>query len=117
MIMYETWVIFLMMYLLPLVMILLGFLLKLFPPKYDNAIFGFRSERSLSSKEMWRYAQQSFAKKSLLAGAIILVALMFVNMLWPLHQPILNITAVTVSVIALVVIYVWVELELKKKMK
>ena len=114
MVMYETWVIFLMVYLLLLLMILTGFLLKLFPPKYDGTIWGYRSEKALLSKASWNFAQEAFSKKSILVGVILLCLLAFFNMLFPLYQPVVNIVSVTISVIAWIVVYLLVERDLKK---
>ena len=116
MLMYETWVIFLMVYLLPLLMILMGFLYKLFPPAF-NSVWGYRSQRARESKSLWRFAQESFSKKIILAGILVMCVMAFANMLLLLYQPVVNVAAVLISLLSFGAVCLLVERELKGKAK
>jgi len=53
-----------------LFLVAFGFFWAFFPPKEPNYIFGFRTRRSSSSVEAWKYANGLFAKIFLAIAAV-----------------------------------------------
>jgi hypothetical protein len=62
----------------PVFMLLIGLLFKKFPTREINWVMGYRSKRSMASKEAWDFAQKHFAalwiKSSALLCVVTLVA-------------------------------------------
>lgn len=59
--------------LIPLVMIVCGFLMFKFPPKKINSFIGYRTSRSMRSVEAWKFAQKHSAKLMFIVGLILLI--------------------------------------------
>lgn len=57
---------------LPLLMIFFGKYLKNHPPQTINAIFGYRTTRSMKSEEAWLFAQKHFGRQWFRLGLILL---------------------------------------------
>ncbi len=57
-----------------LVFVLGGFITLLFPPKEINSLYGYRTSRSMKSKEAWKAANR-YASKIMILGGIDLLLL------------------------------------------
>ncbi|MEC1625986.1 SdpI family protein [Bacillus mojavensis] len=55
-------------------MIIAGLLIKLFPPKSINSVYGFRTRRSMSDQRLWNEANRYSAALMILSGLIVLGA-------------------------------------------
>jgi uncharacterized membrane protein len=53
-------------------MIIAGLLIKLFPPKSINSVYGFRTRRSMSDQRLWNEANRYSATLMILSGLIVL---------------------------------------------
>lgn len=47
------------MYITSIILIIGGIVMKIFPPKFDSCIYGFRTKKSSKSKENWVIAQKN----------------------------------------------------------
>lgn len=59
--------------LIPVSMIAFGFYFTKHAPKKINAVFGYRTIRSMKNKETWQFAHQYFGKLWLKLGWIVLI--------------------------------------------
>lgn len=67
----KEWIIVLLSDLiLPVVVVIAGLILQHRPPKSVNALFGYRTERSMRSKEAWDFSQVYSGKRMTVLGII-----------------------------------------------
>ena len=59
--------------LLPVVMILLGVRFQRHPPRKINALYGYRTARSMRSQETWRFAHRVCGQLWVVLGGVLLV--------------------------------------------
>ena len=59
-----------MILLIPLAMIIFGAIYIKHPPREINSLFGYRTTRSMSSREAWEFAHHLFGKLWLICGII-----------------------------------------------
>ncbi|OLQ47789.1 hypothetical protein BHT94_11470 [Bacillus licheniformis] len=52
-------------------MIIAGILIKLFPPKSINSVYGYRTRRSMSDQSLWNEANRYSATLMILSGLVI----------------------------------------------
>lgn len=71
--MWFWWFMFASDILIPIIMIIAGFLLYKFPPKNINSFFGYRTLRSMKNVETWMFAQKYSGKVWMITGFIVLV--------------------------------------------
>ena len=60
-------------FIIPLLMILTGYLMYKHPPKKINKLVGYRTSSSMKNSENWQIANQSCGKLWIKFGAIILI--------------------------------------------
>ena len=53
--------------------IIIGIIFLLYPPKKINGIYGYRTKSSKKSIELWHFAQSYSSKKIILAGILMLL--------------------------------------------
>lgn len=63
----------LMVLLTPAIMLIFGALWQTKPPKEVNGIYGYRTTRSMKSKEAWDYAHKYFGKLWIKSGVITMI--------------------------------------------
>lgn len=51
-----------MIYIVAIVFISGGIIMKVFPPKFDSGIYGFRTKKSSKNKENWEIAHKEIFK-------------------------------------------------------
>jgi uncharacterized membrane protein len=68
-----------------LLFILAAVLLIVIPPRKINALYGYRTKRSMKSQEAWDFAQLYSAKKMIFWG-IILIAFSLIGLLFSLNE-------------------------------
>lgn len=68
---------------IPLMMIILGYLLYKRPPKFINYILGYRTRRSMSSQENWLYANKRMGQLWFKVGWVLLVLVLLTRLLLP----------------------------------
>lgn len=65
--------------LIPLSMIILGYLFKKNPPKNINGIYGYRSSRSMRNETTWKFANQLAGEYWKRWGILILIPSVFID--------------------------------------
>ncbi|ESU31865.1 hypothetical protein G3A_14420 [Bacillus sp. 17376] len=88
-----------------IIILLAGIILSLFPPKKINKIYGYRTSKSMRSKENWDKANRYSSRLMILFGVIILL-FSFV-----IRSPILNLINLGASII---LIFILVEMKISK---
>ena len=53
------------------IMIIAGWILKIFPPREMNMLYGYRTGHAYHSKEAWDFAQKYSAKAMFRSGAVL----------------------------------------------
>lgn len=105
---------FLINSLIPLIFILGGLITLKFPPKQINSLYGYRTARSMKSKEAWNAANR-FASIMMIAGG---TDLLFINLIlkWlGMKNEIIWATVMLIGVIAIsVIVYFLTEKFLKE---
>ncbi|KAF0193995.1 MAG: hypothetical protein FD169_2095 [Bacillota bacterium] len=101
--------------LIPIMMIVLGFLLRTYPPKSINGIVGYRTARSMKSQPAWDYAQRRIGDVWIKFSPWLLVAIILSKMLVPLDAETLSLIHMGVSLFALILGIPLVEKELKDR--
>lgn len=67
-----------MIYIVAIVFISGGIIMKVFPPKFDSGIYGFRTKKSNKNKENWAIAQKKSSNYIIFFGIFDFV-LTFIN--------------------------------------
>lgn len=66
-----------------LILVLVGFITKIFPPQKINLLYGYRTKSSMKNIERWKFAQEYSSNESIKMGIILaltcLVTLNFTN--------------------------------------
>lgn len=52
-------------------MVIAGILIKLFPPKSINSVYGYRTRRSMSDQRLWNEANRYSASLMIMSGLVI----------------------------------------------
>ena len=95
-------------------MLFIAWLLKKYPPKKINHLYGYRTATSMKSQESWVFAQQYSAKKMMTMGACI-TALGLLS--WIIDLQLLWSVGIALSIVTIVPLLMLfkVESELKKR--
>jgi uncharacterized membrane protein len=97
-----------------LVFIIAGLIMKHFPPKKINLLYGYRSNRSMRSKENWNFAQQ-FSMVLMIKLGVVLMLLSFLGLLFNFGEK-SNIILGFVFLFSMVFLLIFLtEKELKKR--
>lgn len=96
--------------------IVMGFVMKKWPPKHINDLYGYRTKRSKKSLAHWNFAQKLSAKLMINYGLIIM--LISVIGLLKLVEPFLSMVLGLITMcLVFVMLFVKVETALKQKFK
>lgn len=68
---------FIICFLIPITMIILGIRWRKNPPKSMNYFYGFRTKRSMKNKDTWRFAHLHQSKLLLVSGILTIIVLLF----------------------------------------
>ena len=101
--------------LIPIVMIVLGFLLNKKPPKKINYLRGYRTKGSMKSLETWDYANKRIGELWWKIGFVLLVIIVISKLITPVVDEYLSIIHSIVGLIAMIIGIPFVEKELKDK--
>lgn len=91
-----------------------GIILKKYPPKEINHLYGYRTKRSMTSQETWDFSQQ-FAANQLMVFAVLLALLSLIGLFFKPNAGIATILAITLLLLICVLLILRVEKALKKK--
>ena len=87
----------------PLTMIVSGLNFTYNPPQTINAFFGYRTNRSMNSKEAWDFAHKYFGKIWLIAGIITLMfSLIFMLFLINKDNKTITITSIIIIIVQMI---------------
>ena len=107
--------------LIPVLMIIIGILMKYIPPKKINSFIGYRTARSMKNIEAWNYAQKYTGKLMLIIGVLSLIPSIVIHI--PFYNEgddflgNLSIIVVVIQLTLLIANIIIVEFELKNKFK
>ncbi len=87
------------------ILFIAGLLLVKFPPKKINALYGYRTSRSMKSQELWDIAQVLGGNAMTILGAIMTMTLLLISLFIPLLQLIITmLVLLTVGSIAMMIV-------------
>lgn len=100
-----------MIYIVAILFISGGIIMKVFPPKFDSGIYGFRTKKSSKNKENWEIAQKKSSNYIIFFGMFDFV-LTFINDIFIKNNVYYNLQVLFVIVYS-ILIYVLVQRKLK----
>lgn len=106
-------VIYKMPFIFSITFIVVGVILKIVPPKSSNPFYGYKTPRSMKSKEHWDFAQVLASKRSIQVGVLLL----FFSFSRMLTDTITSSQQIIGVFIILLLFFLVIELELKNKFK
>ena len=104
-------------FLVPVIMIILGGTFLINPPDIINEHCGFRSNRSMSSKKAWLFANTNLGKLWVVFGIISSALILILKLGFSLNPSIISLIGLSFSVISMLLSIFIVEEELKIKFK
>lgn len=100
---------------IPVTMMVMGTVFKKHPPKEINSVYGYRTSRSMASKEAWDYAHQLAGKVWMRIGVILLAFVVVEKLVVPVDPARLSIMNAGIGVAALIIPIPFIESQLKRK--
>lgn len=95
-------------------MIVLGYLFYKKQPQDINYILGYRTQRSMSSKENWIYANKRMGQVWVKLGWRLLILVLFVRLMVPVESETLTAINISTGLVFMIASIIVVERELKK---
>jgi uncharacterized membrane protein len=99
-----------------LISVIAGIILLKFPPKNINHLYGYRTKRSMKSKEVWDFAQ-IFSAKLMIKGGAVFILMGFLGLFLNLSQTLNIIIGLGVVLFYCVYLIYKTEKKLKQKFK
>lgn len=99
---------------LPLIMIVFGYVFSKKQPKNINYFIGYRTKRSMASKENWIYANKRISQIWFKLGWIVLILVLLVRLFIPADNEVLILINMFLGLIFIFAPIYVVEKELKK---
>ena len=99
---------------IPLMMIILGYLFYRHPPKTINYILGYRTRRSMSSQKNWNFANKRMGQLWFKWGWVLLILVLLTRLLLPIESETLVQINMYIGLIFMLAPIIIVEKELKK---
>ena len=93
-----------------LLFVIAGFILKRYPTKHINALYGYRTKTSMKNQNIWDYAQIYASKQMIKAGAILI----FLSLLGTIYTPKIEI-ALLLSIVILIAVVIFMVYRVEKK--
>ncbi|SHJ51651.1 SdpI/YhfL protein family protein [Parasporobacterium paucivorans DSM 15970] len=104
---------------IPVIIIAIGVVFKNHPPKEINSFAGYRTSRSMKSKETWEFANKYSARLMLLCGIILLIITVPILLVFRNEseeiQGVVMVALCTVQTVAVVLTIIPVEKALKNR--
>lgn len=101
--------------LIPLTMIIMGYILYKKPPNDINGVYGYRTRRSKQSIKAWKYANTLCGLYWIKLGLIVLMIVVIDKLLVPMKPENLSIINFVIGIVALIVPIFIIEKKLKYK--
>ncbi|WP_232333208.1 SdpI family protein [Mariniflexile maritimum] len=99
-----------------IVSIIAGLIMRKFPPKKINALYGYRTSSSMKNQERWDFAQ-FYSSKEMIKIGLINIVVSFIGFLDNLTGTISMILGLTIMILSIIVLLFRVENSIKKKFK
>lgn len=96
------------------ILILTGLLLKKFPPRKMNILYGYRTASSMKNQEQWDFAQRCAAVESMRLGVILTLCVIPLYYYNPADE-IMLIVGLGLMLITFILLIVRVELAIKNR--
>lgn len=103
--------------LIPVSMIIIGIAFRIRPPKNINYLYGYRTKKSMGSKEAWDYAHKLCGAAYVLIGILALAIITTGKLLIPLAPEYLSLINAGIGILALVIPIPFIEMKIKSKYK
>lgn len=100
--------------LLPVVVVLMGIVFTLRPPRRINSLYGYRTPRSMSSQRMWDEAHRYSGRVYLYVGSALLVLALLSRLFAPLPPEAVCLLLALFSLAGIIVPIPFVEKHLKQ---
>ena len=91
--------------------LIMGYIYKIYPPRKINYIYGYRTRRTMSNQKIWEYANRIGARMIVRAGWVVLVIGIITTYLFPDDSILITASAM---VITLLLGYYLCELDLNR---
>ena len=101
--------------LIPILMILIGFMFIKKPPKNINIWYGYRTKMSMKSQEAWDFAHKMCGRLWIKLGILILVIIVLSKLFNPINVEILSLIHVGIGLLAICTPIYFIEKALHKK--
>ncbi|GAA0116634.1 SdpI family protein [Clostridium senegalense] len=101
--------------LIPVTMIILGKIINTNPPKEINNVCGYRTTRSMESKDAWNYANTLCGKLWFKIGIILFILIVILKLIIPIESQYLSLVNVGIGLVALIMPIPFIEMKLKSK--
>lgn len=95
-----------------LIFVIAGFVLKRYPPKHINSLYGHRTKKSMKNQKTWDFAQIYASKQISKAGAILIL----LSLLGTIYTPKIEI-ALLLSIVILIAVVIFMVYRVEKKLK
>lgn len=106
---------FLMPVLIGLIFIVAGFVLSKFPPKDVNALYGYRTNNSMKSKERWDFAQKYSSDQIIRIGGFLFLTGIVVGIIYKPEVKIAMFLGLGLVITMVIVLFIRVEKAIKIK--
>ncbi len=100
---------------IPITMIIIGRVYSFKPPKEISSLRGYRTTRSMSSKEAWFYAHHLSGKVWSVLGIVLLIFVVIIKLIAPMKSEYLSLINAGIGIIALIIPIPFIESKLKSK--
>lgn len=92
--------------LIPVIMIIGGYLMKVKTPKKINGIYGYRTERSMKNKETWNFANKLCGDIWLKTGLIMLIISAIITAIGSINENVFAVASIVILVVQTIVLIV-----------
>ena len=97
------------------IFILAGIILRLFPPKKINYLYGYRTRSSMRSQQHWDFSQQ-YAANKMITGGFVMLLIAAVGLYIPVLNDVLSLVLGLGSMVVIVIwLFVKTETAIKKR--
>lgn len=99
-----------------IIFLIAGYIMRKFPPKNINSLYGYRTKSSMKSKEIWDFAQK-YSSKEMMKSGIILVLLGLIGFVYQPTENTATIIGLGLVILIVVALIIRVEAGIKRKYK
>lgn len=101
--------------LLPFIVTAMGLVFRFRPPQKMNMVYGYRTVRSMASKEAWDAAHEIGGRAWLIVGPALIIVTVVSNLVLPLAPEVLMMALMAFDLVCMIAPIPYVEKRLKEK--